>query len=114
MKTIIYHNPRCSKSREALCMLEEQGENVEIVKYLDDVPSIKQLEDLIKMLGIKPIQLVRINEAIWKEKYKGKELSDAEVIQAMHENPRLIERPIVVKDGKASIGRPPSLILDIL
>lgn len=114
MKTIIYHNPRCSKSREALCMLEEQGENVKIVKYLDDVPSIKQLEDLIKMLGIKPIQLVRINEAIWKENYKGKELSDAEVIQAMHENPRLIERPIVVKDGKASIGRPPSLILDIL
>ena len=102
----IYHNPRCSKSRIGLGILQDAKIDFEIVKYLDDVPSEKELKDIIKKLGIKPIALIRKGEKIWKEKYKGKELTDAEIIKAMVENPKLIERPIVVKDDKAVIGRP--------
>lgn len=114
MKTIILHNPHCSKSRETLQLLEEQGEDIEIVKYLDDVPSRESLENILSLLKVKPIELVRTNETIWKENYKSKDLSDEEVINAMLEHPRLIERPIVIKNNQAAIGRPPRLILDIL
>ncbi|OIQ29101.1 MAG: arsenate reductase (glutaredoxin) [Bacteroidetes bacterium MedPE-SWsnd-G2] len=112
--TKIYHNPRCSKSRQGLALLEEQNETIEIIKYLDTPLTTNQLSDLIKMLGISPLQLVRKNEAIWKENYKSKSLSDNELISAMVEHPKLIERPIVVKNGKAVIGRPPTNILEIL
>lgn len=114
MKTTILHNPRCSKSRETLQLLEEQGEEIEIVKYLDDTPTREELENILKLLKIKPIALVRTKEAIWKENYKDKDLSDKEVIEAMLEHPRLIERPIVIKNNKAAIGRPPKQVLDIL
>lgn len=114
MQTIILHNPRCSKSREALKLLEEQGEDIEIIKYLDDVPSRESLENILSLLKVKPIELVRTNETIWKERYKDATLSDNEVIEAMLENPILIERPIVIKGNQAAIGRPPRLILDIL
>ena len=110
----IYHNNRCSKSRCGLEILEKSGKDFEVVKYLDNIPSAKELKDIIKLLGIKPIQLVRKNEAIWKVNYKNKDLSDAEIINAMVENPKLIERPIIINGNKAVIGRPPELILDII
>lgn len=110
----IYHNPRCKKSREGLAILENSGKEFEVVKYLEDVPSEKELTEIIKLLGIEPIQLVRKTEKIWKENYKGKELSDSEIIKAMVQNPKLIERPIVINRNKALIGRPPENILELL
>jgi len=110
----IYHNPRCSKSRQGLALLEEAKVNFETVKYLDAPVTKAELTELIKYLGITPIQLVRKNEAIWKENFKGKELSDIEVIEAMVANPKLIERPIVINGDKAVIGRPVELITTIL
>ena len=112
--TTIYHNPRCRKSRETLQLLEEKGEQPKIILYLDDTPSEAELKEILKMLGISPIELVRKNEAIWKEKFKNKDLSDTEIIKAMARNPKLIERPIVIKNGRAALGRPPSNVLDIL
>ncbi|MBB3122850.1 arsenate reductase [Mesoflavibacter sabulilitoris] len=110
----IYHNPRCRKSREGLQILEESGKDFEIVKYLENTPTKEELSDIIKLLGIKPIDLVRKNESIWKENYKNKQLSDNEIITAMVENPKLIERPIVVNKNKAIIGRPPENIKKII
>jgi arsenate reductase len=110
----IYHNPRCSKSREGLAILEASKKEFEIVKYLDDVPSESELFAIIQKLGISPIQLVRKTEKIWKENYKGKELSDTEIIMAMIQNPKLIERPIVINKNKAIVGRPPEHIKAIL
>ena len=110
----IYHNNRCSKSRCGLDILEKSGKEFEVVKYLEAVPSEKELTDIINILGITPIQLVRKTEKIWKEKFKGKELSDQEIIKAMVENPKLIERPIVINNNKAVIGRPPEDILTII
>ena len=102
----IYHNPRCSKSRLGVAFLEENNKEFEIVKYLDEQLSETQLAEIINILGIKPIELVRKNEKIWKENFKGKELTDKEVVKAMVENPKLIERPIVINDKKGVIARP--------
>lgn len=110
----IYHNPRCRKSREGLAILENSGKEFEIIKYLDDVPTTKELKEIITLLGISPIQLIRKNEKIWKEEFKGKELSDEEIITAMANHPKLIERPIVITKNKAVIGRPPEAILEII
>ena len=110
----IYHNNRCSKSRSGLGILENSGKPFEIVKYLDAPLTKKELENIISLLKIKPIELVRKNEAIWKENYKGKDLSDTEIIEAMAKNPKLIERPIVVNGNKAVIGRPPEAILNVI
>ncbi len=110
----IYHNPRCRKSREGLQILEESGKDFEIVKYLENTPTKEELSDIIKLLGIKPIDLVRKNESIWKENYKNKQLSDNKIITAMIENPKLIERPIVVNKNKAIVGRPPENIKKII
>ena len=110
----IYHNPRCSKSRQGLAILENSKKEFEIVKYLEDVPSEKELTEIIKMLGITPIQLIRKTEKDWKEEFKGKELSDKEIIKAMIKNPKLIERPIVINNNKAVIGRPPEDISTII
>lgn len=110
----IYHNPRCSKSRQGLEILENSGKEFETVKYLDTIPSTEELKEVISLLNISPIDLVRKNEKIWKEEYKGKELSDAEIIKAMVENPKLIERPIVINGDKAVIGRPPENIKEII
>jgi len=110
----IYHNTRCSKSRSGLEILEKSGKDFEVVKYLEDVPTAEGLKDIIKLLGIKPIDLVRKGESIWKDNFKNKDLSDAEIITAMIENPKLIERPIVINGNKAVIGRPPELILEII
>lgn len=110
----IYHNPRCSKSRQGLAIVENAKVDFEIIKYLATPLTTKELTELIKKLNIKPIELVRIKEAIWKENFKGKELSDKEIIEAMAKFPKLIERPVVVNGDKAVLGRPPEQILDIL
>ncbi|HIP48434.1 MAG TPA: arsenate reductase (glutaredoxin) [Lutibacter sp.] len=110
----IYHNPRCSKSRQGLAIVENAKVNFEIIKYLATPLTASELTDIIKKLGIKPINLVRVKEAIWKENFKGKELSDKEIIEAMVQFPKLIERPIVVNGNKAVLGRPPEMIKDVL
>ena len=110
----IYHNNRCRKSREGLALLEEAKQEFEVVHYLEQPPTPEELKALLQKLGIRPEQLIRKNEAIWKEQFKGKELSDDALITAMSQFPKLIERPIVVKGDKAVIGRPASTILEIL
>lgn len=110
----IYHNPRCSKSRQGLAILEASGKDFETIKYLEDVLTAKELESIISKLGIKPMDLIRKNEAIWKSDFKGKILSDKEIIEAMVNHPKLIERPIVVNGEKAVVGRPPESISEII
>ena len=110
----IYHNPRCTKSRQTLALLQENGVEPIVVEYLKDLLTTEDLSELIGFLGIEPIALVRKNEAVWKEQFKGKELSDKQVIKAMVENPKLIERPIVVKQKKAVLGRPPENVLQLI
>jgi arsenate reductase len=110
----IYHNPRCRKSREGLAILENSGKEFEIVKYLETIPSLKELTEIIHLLGITPIQLVRKTEKIWKENYIGKEMSDDDIIKAIIAHPNLIERPIVINKEKAVIGRPPEKINTII
>ncbi|MBN9284180.1 MULTISPECIES: arsenate reductase (glutaredoxin) [Flavobacterium] len=110
----IYHNPRCSKSREGLCLLEDKGITFETVKYLDQPLSKEELRSIIGKLNIKPIELVRQKESLWIDNYKGKTLSDEAVIEILSEHPKLIERPIVINGDKAVIGRPTAKILDII
>ena len=110
----IYHNPRCSKSRNTLSIIQEMGNEVEIIEYLKDTLSFEDLVLILEMLNIQPIELIRKDEIIWKEKYRGKQMTDDEIINAMRENPKLIERPIVIKNGKAIIGRPPEKVLNLL
>ena len=110
----IYHNPRCRKSRETLQLIEDSGELVEVIEYLKEVPSKKELTKLIEMLGIKPYDLLRRGEADFKDNFKGKDLSDEEWIEAMIEYPKLIERPIVVREHKAVLGRPPENVQALL
>ncbi|MDQ6470789.1 arsenate reductase (glutaredoxin) [Flavobacterium sp. LHD-80] len=110
----IYHNPRCGKSRNCLAFIDQSKQEYEIIPYLTDTPSFTELKELLAKLNLKPLQLVRIKETIWIENFKGKDLNDDEIIQAMVENPILIERPIVIKDGKAIIGRDLDLVADFL
>ncbi len=110
----IYHNNRCRKSREGLALLEESNQEFEIVHYLEQPPSPEELRALLLKLDLRPDQLIRKNEAVWKEQFKGKQLSDDALIVAMSQYPKLIERPIVVKGDKAVLGRPASTILDLL
>lgn len=101
----VYHNPRCGKSRSCLAFLDQKNQKYEIIPYLTETPSFDDLKTLLQKLDLKPIELVRIKEKIWIENYKGKITSNDEVIQSMVDHPILIERPIVIKDGKAIIGR---------
>lgn len=110
----ILHNPRCGKSREGLALLEASGKEFEIIKYLENHPSKKELKEIIQKLHIEPLKLVRQNETIWKEEFKNKTLSDEEIIDAMVQHPILIERPIVINGNKAIIGRPPTEITTII
>lgn len=112
--TTLYHNPRCSNSREALRLLEETGETIEVVKYLENPPTRRELLQIIELLKIKPIELVRTKEQLWKENFKGKELSDEQVVEAMVNFPILIERPIAINGTHAIVGRPPIKVLEIL
>lgn len=110
----IYHNPRCTKSREGLCELEIINQPFQIRKYLDKPFTKNELEEVINKLNIKPLELIRSKESIWIENYKGKILTDDEIINIMLQNPKLIERPIVVKDNKAVIARPKEKIKELL
>ncbi|HEU4529846.1 MAG TPA: arsenate reductase (glutaredoxin) [Steroidobacteraceae bacterium] len=115
MKEItIYHNPRCTKSRATLELLEKRGIKPRIVEYLKDTPSAADLKTIVRKLGIKPEALVRKGEDVFKQKYAGKQLTDAQWIDAMIADPILIERPIVVTEGEAAIGRPPENVVRIL
>ena len=102
----IYHNPRCSKSRQGLALLEKSGKEFQTITYLKDQLTKQELTSIIGKLEIEPIELIRKNETVWKENYKGKQLSNSEIIDAMIQNPKLIERPIVLNKEKAVIGRP--------
>lgn len=110
----IYHNPRCRKSREGLAYLEDKKQEFEIVRYLDNPPDTDTISELLKALDIPPMALVRKNEAIWKSEFKGKDLTDGEIIEALSKHPKLIERPIVLKGNKAVIGRPAEKISELL
>lgn len=110
----VYHNSRCSKSRNALTLLEEKNIDFKFIEYLKTPFTHKELADLIKLIGIKPFDLIRKNEDIFKATYANKQLSDAEWIDVMLAHPTLIERPIVVNGKKAIIARPAEKILEIL
>ncbi len=115
MTVTIYHNPRCSKSRQTLELLREKSGEPEIVEYLATPPDAATLSDVLDLLGLAPRDLMRRKEAPYKELgLDNSDLSRAALIQAMVENPILIERPIVLANGKAAIGRPPESVLDIL
>jgi arsenate reductase (glutaredoxin) len=113
MKTIIYHNNRCSKSREALCILEDLGADVEIRDYLTTPPTYEELDELLNLLKAKPLDIIRQKEPIFLERYVGKNRTRKQWIQTMMKYPILIERPIVVKGNQAIVGRPPVLIKDL-
>ena len=101
----VYHKPRCGKSRNCLAFIENTDQEFEIIPYLTETPTFEELKSLLQKLNLTPLQLIRTKEKIWIENYKGKDLNDDQIIQAMVDNPILIERPIVIKDGKAIIGR---------
>lgn len=111
----IYHNPRCSKSRQTLELIRSKGVEPEIVLYLEDVPSADDIADAMRMLGMRPMDIIRKNEAEFKEHFAGAdELTDEQLIELMRLYPKVIERPIVVNRGKAVIGRPPERALSVL
>ena len=110
----IYHNPRCSKSRNTLALLEENGENPDVVLYLTTAPDEQEIVGLLAKLGMTASQLVRNGEAAYKECGLNKDSSDERVLAAMAEHPQLLERPIVVKGDRAVLGRPPENVLDLI
>jgi arsenate reductase len=110
----IYHNPRCSKSREGVNFLEKLNIDFKTIKYLDENISKEDLKSILKKLNYTPIQLVRTKEKIWIENYKNMKLSDEQIINAMIENPKLIERPIVINNDKAVVARPLEKLKEIL
>lgn len=115
MSTVIYHNPRCSKSRQTLELLRSKGVEPEIREYLKSPPSPSEIEEVLGLLGMEPVDLMRRKEAPFKELGLDNSSKDrATLVQAMHDNPVLIERPIVIANGKAAIGRPPEDVLKIL
>ena len=114
MSVVIWHNPRCSKSRQTLALLEERGVAPQVRLYLEDGPSEAELREALALLGLPAGDLVRRGEAAFKEEGLSKGSSDAEILAAMVRVPKLIERPIVFAGDKAAIGRPPEAVLDIL
>lgn len=114
MNLKIYHNPRCRKSREALQYLEETKQSFDIINYIDKRLSKAEIEQLLKELCYQPEELIRKNEAIWKEQFKGKDLSVDELVSALSENPKLIERPIISNGKSAVIARPLDKLINFL
>lgn len=115
MSVTIYHNPRCSKSRQTLALLEEKGVAPDIVEYLKTPPSAAELKAILKKLGLKPQEIVRTTDARYAELgLKERAVSEDDLIALMAKNPILIERPIVASGNKAAIGRPPETVLAIL
>jgi len=114
-KITIWHNPRCSKSRDSFKLLEEKGIEAEVIKYLEEVPTKEELQNMLKMLGMDSAQeLMRTKEAIYKELNLKEENSEEALLEAMIANPKLIERPIVVKGNRAVIGRPIEKVVELL
>ncbi|MBN2815159.1 MAG: arsenate reductase (glutaredoxin) [Campylobacterales bacterium] len=114
-KITIWHNPRCTKSREGVAIVEESKVEHEIIKYLDDKPSVKELKAVLKMLGFKSArEWMRTKEAIYKELNLKDETDEEKLLEAMAEHPKLIERPVIIKGDKAIIGRPSSIVADFL
>ena len=110
----VYHNNRCGKSREAIKIVEASGKEFEIIKYLENPPTFDELELLLKKLNYQPLDLVRQKESIWTERFKGKKLSNEEIIKALVENPILIERPIIILKDKAIVARPTEKLNDFI
>ena len=110
----IYHNPRCSKSRQTLALIQDKQVEVEVIEYMKNVPTVEELKLVLAQLNISPKELIRTTEAVYKEKYKTLNLNDEEWIDAMIEHPKLIQRPIVIKGNKAVIGRPPENVIELL
>lgn len=110
----IYYNPRCGKCREANAIAEELGYKPELIRYLDNHPGKEELRGILKLLGMKPLELIRTKEAIFKEKFSGLELSDEEWLNVLVKHPILIERPIVIRGNKAVVARPAEKVREIL
>ncbi|MEP3349775.1 MAG: arsenate reductase (glutaredoxin) [Marinomonas sp.] len=111
--TTIYHNPRCSKSRQTLQLLEEHNIQPDVRLYLQEPPSVDELKRILNLLDMSPLELMRTKEALYKELGLNKDSSDEERLQAMHQNPKLIERPIVIHNDQAKLGRPPENVLEL-
>ena len=115
MSVTIFHNPRCSKSRQTLSLIQEKNIDINIIEYLKTPPDISQLKQILKQLGYEPRQLMRKSEQIYKDLDLGNEnKTEEDLVIAMTQNPILIERPIVLSGEKAAIGRPPESVLNIL
>ena len=115
MSITIYHNPKCSKSRQTLKLLQEQGINPVTIEYLKNPPTVEKLKEILSLLGVSPRDLMRKKENEYKELgLANSDLSDEDLIDLMIKNPILIERPIVLANGKAALGRPPEQVLKIL
>lgn len=110
----IYHNPRCRKSRETLKIIEDSRVPYKVVEYLKEPLTATELSEVVDLLGIEASALIRTNEAIWKEQYRGRQLSKAEILKAMETHPKLMERPVVVRGNKAVLGRPPENVRTLL
>lgn len=111
----IYHNPRCSKSRRTLDLLDQRGVEPQIIEYLKTPPSAEQIAEILELLELQPRELMRSNEAEYRElRLDDPALSREQLIQAMADHPRLIQRPVVVSRGRAALGRPPERVLEIL
>ena len=115
MSITIYHNPKCSKSRQTLKLLEEQATGIDVIEYLKNPPTVKKLKEILSLLKISPRELMRKKETEYKElMLSNSNLSDKDLIESMIKHPILIERPIVLANGKAALGRPPENILNII
>ena len=115
MSITIYHNPKCSKSRQTLKLLEEQATGIDVIEYLKNPPTVKKLKEILSLLKISPRELMRKKETEYKElMLSNSHLSDKDLIESMIKHPILIERPIVLANGKAALGRPPENVLNII
>ena len=114
MALTLWHNPRCSKSRQALALLEDRGAELTVRRYLDDAPSLDELRAAQAALGVPAIEMMRPKEAAFKDMGLSKDADDATLLAAMAQEPKLIERPVLFSDGKAVIGRPPERVLGLL
>lgn len=113
-KITVYHNPRCSTCRNVMGVLEKSNCEIEIIEYLKDFPTKKELKDLLAKLGLKPHDIIRTKEEVYQKKFAGKNFTDAEWLQVILENPVLLQRPILVDGYKAIIGRPIEKVIDLL
>ncbi|MEA3492097.1 MAG: arsenate reductase (glutaredoxin) [Campylobacterota bacterium] len=113
-RVTVWHNPRCSKSRAVMTLLEESGVEIEVVKYLDESLSVERVGKLLDQLGLEPRALMRTKEQIYRELNLKDESDPQKLIEAMAANPKLIERPIVIRDGKAVVGRPIENVIELI